>query len=134
MTIKHIYCIIAACVLAALVTGCVQPVADLYSDFLLNEDVLMRFEICYADVKKGRAGAFTAGELKALQQDMQKGYGTGDAEADRATELFEKAAGLLAEAIEEDEPYADEKLKEARSCFDEGWRVSLRVREGAYDG
>lgn len=131
---KHIYCIIAVCVLAAALAGCAQPTADRYSDFLQNEDILMRFEVCYADVKNGRAGLYTTQELRALKRDMQEGYGTGDAEADYATQLLEEAAELLARASEQEGAEAEAGVREARDCFDKAMRAAFRVTEGAYDG
>lgn len=114
-------------------TACAQLTAEAYSDFLLNEDVLNRFEICFADVEAGRAGAYTVGELRALRDDLAYGYGKGEEDADEATRLFQQAADSLAEAVAQEKPAESESYALARELFDEGWRISVAVRQGAYD-
>ena len=114
-------------------SGCAQRTADYYADFLMNEDILMRFEVCYADVRDGHDTAYTEGELRALQQDMEYGYRCGDEEAARATDCFREAAALLAEAHRAKEPLRSDLLAQAREVFDRGWRISADVREGAYE-
>lgn len=121
---------LAVCVV---LSACAQLTAEAYSDFLLNEDVLNRFEICFADVAEGRAGAYTLGELHALKDDLAYGYGKGEEDADKATLLFQEAADALADAVAEEAPENSDAYAQARELFDEGWRISVRVRRGAYD-
>lgn len=114
------------------VCGCAQKVSESYSDFLINEDVVERFEVCFADVERGHAGLYTVGELRTLVKDLEYGYKTGDEDAAQATELFQQAARTLADAIEEDASGTGPLYEKARELFDEAFRISLIVREGSY--
>lgn len=113
--------------------GCAQSTAEVYSDFLLNEDVLNRFEICYADIGKGKGGPYTADELRVLHEDLEYGYRTGDEDADRATKRFQEAVDALQASLGEPEPSQSAQYAQARKLFDEGWGISVHVRNGAYD-
>lgn len=123
-------CLLLAAVLA--VSGCAQKVPESYSDFLMNEDVLQRFEVCFSDVERGHASFYTIGELRTLAKDLEYGYKSGDEDAAQATSLFQQAARTLADALSKDITGADPEYEKARELFDEAWRLSLIVREGAY--
>lgn len=125
--------LLAAAAIVFVVSACTQFSAEAYSDFMQNEDVLNRFEICFDDIEDGHAGAYTAGELRALREDLGYGYGLGDEEADNATRLFQEAASALEDAVADDAAEQSESYQKARELFAEAWAASVRARRGAYD-
>lgn len=123
----------AAVLLFLTAAGCERDWPEEYAGFMNDSDVLMRFEFCFQDIDRGRAGSWTIRELEALEQDLQEGYRIEDEQAMETTLLFQQAANALAEAIRTcpDAPQTSPFYEEARALYNRGWKLSIRVRSGA---
>lgn len=123
-------CLMLAILFVVPATGCAQSVADAYSDFLANADVLQRFEVCFDDVESGRHSWYTQGELRALTVDLEEGY-LEDEQAREATWLFQEAAETLLRVLKTaPDPAESTEYAQARALFEDAWRLSLLVRAG----
>lgn len=123
-------CWVLVMLLALSMTGCSQSVADAYSDFLANGDVLQRFEVCFEDIERGTYSWYTQGELRALTVDLEEGY-LDDEQAQQATRLFQESAAALLRVLKTaPDPTKSAEYAQARALFEEAWKISLFVRAG----
>ena len=113
--------------LVLLLTACTYPAQDHYQDILADTDALMRFTICFDDVRKGRATPYTRTELLTLSRDLEEGYGIDDPQAHEATRQFREAAALLAEYIAQDDP-PPSLYRKAEACYAAGVAAVHRIQ------
>lgn len=106
-------------VCCVLLTACAHAPSDQYQDILADTDALMRFTICFDDVRKGRDTSYTSAELRALSRDLEEGYKVDDPNAQEATRLFQQAAQQLRQYLIGKK--ADSTLYEqAEACYAAG--------------
>ena len=94
LTFIVIILMLSICILFA----CASPAGD-YENFLLDMDVITRFDICFSKISDNDTSSYTKAELNALIQDLAS-WKSDYQIATEANDLFSQAARCLIDSIE----------------------------------
>lgn len=97
-TRKKLLCIVFVLLVLFLFASCTYPVEEKYDNFILDLDLITRFDLCVDKIKRNRASLFTVNELKVLKQDINSWSGD-NASIENINNYLIKSADLLLDSI-----------------------------------